>query len=339
MFTRMALIGLGLIGSSLSHAARSRGLVGEITGAARSSHTRETALRIGLVDHVFDDPADAVRGADLVVVCTPVGVCGQIAKQISSALEPGAIVTDVGSVKAAIVKDMAPHLPSDVAFVPGHPIAGTEQSGPESGFAELFENRWCILTPTDDTPPAALEKLTSFWQAIGSDVEIMSPAHHDLVLAITSHLPHLMAFNIVNTAAHLERVTDKEVIKFSAGGFRDFTRIAASDPVMWRDVFLNNKEAVLEMLGRFSEDLTALQKAIRFGDAGTLEETFNSARELRRGIIEAGQDTGEPDFGRHARSSGKSGIPSDDLENTSDSKQDRDELNRTQHSSKATAGS
>ncbi|MEO1206702.1 MAG: prephenate/arogenate dehydrogenase family protein [Pseudomonadota bacterium] len=298
MFKKMALIGIGLIGSSLSHAARRAGLVGAITGAARSAATRETALRLGLVDEVFEDVAEAVKGADLIIVCTPVGACGPIAKRMGPALSPGAIVTDVGSVKAAIVNDMEPHLPAHVAFVPGHPIAGTEQSGPEAGFAELFENRWCILTPTSTSPGDAVEKLSRFWQAIGSNVEIMTPEHHDLVLAITSHLPHLMAFNIVNTAAHLERVTDTEVIKFSAGGFRDFTRIAASDPEMWRDVFLNNKDAVLEMLGRFSEDLTALQRAIRFSDATTLEDTFKSARELRRGIIEAGQDTGEPDFGR-----------------------------------------
>ncbi|MEL7047717.1 MAG: prephenate/arogenate dehydrogenase family protein [Pseudomonadota bacterium] len=298
MFEKMALIGLGLIGSSLSHAARRAGLVGTVTGAARSPETRKTALKIGIVDEVFEDPAEAVRGADLVIVCVPVGACGAIAEKIAANLQAGAIVSDVGSVKAAIVRDMAPHLPETIDFVPGHPIAGTEQSGPESGFAELFENRWCILTPPPKTQPDAVNKLTAFWKALGSDVEVMTPEHHDMVLAITSHLPHLMAFNIVNTAAHLERVTDKEVIKFSAGGFRDFTRIAASDPVMWRDVFLNNREAVLEMLGRFSEDLTALQRAIRFGDADELQDTFAKARQLRRGIIEAGQDTSEPDFGR-----------------------------------------
>ncbi len=303
-FEKMALIGLGLIGSSISHAARRAGLVGTISGAARSKETRETALRIGLVDTVHESPADAVAGADLVIVCVPVGVCGRIAADMAPGLAPGALVTDVGSVKAAVVRDMAPHLPDGVDFVPGHPIAGTEQSGPESGFAELFDNRWCILTPPPGADAAAVARLSAFWRALGSNVEIMTPEHHDMVLAITSHLPHLMAFNIVNTAAHLERVTDTEVIKFSAGGFRDFTRIAASDPVMWRDVFLNNREAILEMLGRFSEDLTALQRAIRFGDGETLEKTFADARALRRGIIAAGQDTAAPDFGRRAASAG-----------------------------------
>jgi cyclohexadieny/prephenate dehydrogenase len=212
---------------------------------------------------------------------------------------PGAILTDVGSVKAAIVRDVAPHVPKGVHFVAGHPIAGTEQSGPEAGFAELFDGRWTILTPGPDADPAAVAKLRAFWEALGSKVEVMSPEHHDLVLAITSHVPHLIAYNIVNTARHLERVTDTEVIKFSAGGFRDFTRIAASDPVMWRDVFLNNKEAVLEMLARFSEDLTALQRAIRYGEGEALHQMFTEARAVRRGVIEAGQDTAAPDFGRH----------------------------------------
>jgi cyclohexadieny/prephenate dehydrogenase len=228
----------------------------------------------------------------------PVGLCGPIAKEIAPVLKPGAILTDVGSVKAAIVRDVAPHVPKGVHFVAGHPIAGTEQSGPESGFAELFDGRWCVLTPEEGTDAKAVEKLKAFWEALGSKVEIMSPEHHDLVLAITSHLPHLIAYNIVNTAAHLERVTDSEVIKFSAGGFRDFTRIAASDPIMWRDVFLNNKDAVLEMLGRFTEDLTELQRAIRFGDGETLHRLFTQSRSVRRNIIQAGQDTAAPDFGR-----------------------------------------
>lgn len=299
MFRRLALIGIGLIGSSISHAARRHGgLVGEITGSSATAATREKALALGLVDRAYATAAEAVEGADLVIVCTPVGVCGRIAGEIGPNLEIGAIVSDVGSVKGAIVADMAPHLPPSVHFVPGHPIAGTERSGPEAGFAELFDGRWCILTPPEGTSPDAVSRLTEFWQGLGSNVEVMAPAHHDLVLAITSHLPHLIAFNIVNTAAHLERVTNSEVIKFSAGGFRDFTRIAASDPTMWRDVFLNNRHAVLEMLGRFSEDLTELQRAIRFGDGDTLYRLFTDARAIRRGIVAAGQDTAAPDFGR-----------------------------------------
>jgi cyclohexadieny/prephenate dehydrogenase len=298
MFERVALIGIGLIGSSLSHAMRRRGLARTIVGNAQSERTRDTALRLGLVSSVYATAAEAARDADLVILCAPVGVCGQLAREMAPSLRPGAIVTDVGSVKAAIARDVGPHIPSGVHFIPGHPIAGTEHSGPESGFAELFDGRWCILTPPADVNKDALAKLTAFWEACGSHVELMAADHHDLVLAITSHVPHLIAYNIVNTARHLERVTDTEVIKFSAGGFRDFTRIAASDPVMWRDVFLNNKEAVLEMLGRFSEDLTALQRAIRFGEAETLHKLFTEARAVRRGIIEAGQDTPAPDFGR-----------------------------------------
>jgi cyclohexadieny/prephenate dehydrogenase len=298
MFGRIALIGIGLIGSSISHAARRNNLVGEIVGSARTPATVETAMRLGLISQGFVTAAEAAEGADLVILCTPVGLCGPIAKEISRSLKPGAILTDVGSVKAAIVRDVAPHVPKGVHFVAGHPIAGTEQSGPEAGFAELFDGRWCILTPEPTTDGKAVEKLRAFWEALGSKVEVMSPEHHDLVLAITSHVPHLIAYNIVNTAAHLERVTDSEVIKFSAGGFRDFTRIAASDPTMWRDVFLNNKEAVLDMLGRFTEDLTALQRAIRFGDGDTLFKTFTEARAIRRGIVQAGQDTAAPNFGR-----------------------------------------
>ena len=298
MFERVALIGIGLIGSSISHAARRKNLVGTFVGSARTPATVETAMRLGLIDQGFITAAEAAADADLVILCTPVGLCGPIAKEISRSLKPGAILTDVGSVKSAIVRDVAPHVPEGVHFVPGHPIAGTEQSGPEAGFAELFDGRWCILTPEPHTDKSAVEKLTAFWQALGSKVEVMAPEHHDLVLAITSHVPHLIAYNIVNTAAHLERVTDSEVIKFSAGGFRDFTRIAASDPVMWRDIFLNNKEAVLDMLGRFTEDLTALQRAIRFGDGDTLHRLFTQARAVRRGVIEAGQDTSAPDFGR-----------------------------------------
>jgi cyclohexadieny/prephenate dehydrogenase len=298
MFERVALIGIGLIGSSLSHAMRRGGLARTIVGTAQSEKTRDTALRLGLVSSVYATAAEAVRDADLVILCAPVGACGRLAAEMAPALRPGAIVTDVGSVKGAVMRDVGLHLPPNVHFIPGHPIAGTEHSGPEAGFAELFDGRWCILTPPPDVDKDALAKLIAFWEACGSHVELMAADHHDLVLAITSHVPHLIAYNIVNTARHLERVTDTEVIKFSAGGFRDFTRIAASDPVMWRDVFLNNKEAVLEMLGRFSEDLTALQRAIRFGEAETLHELFTEARAIRRGIIEAGQDTPAPDFGR-----------------------------------------
>ena len=299
MFERVALIGIGLIGSSLSHAMRRGGLARSIVGHAQSEKTRETALRLGLVSSAYASAEEAVRSADLVILCAPVGACGAIAKDMGPSLAPGAIVTDVGSVKGAIVRDVGPFVPKGVHFIPGHPIAGTEHSGPEAGFAELFDGRWCVLTPPPDADPAAVAKLSAFWQGLGSHVEVMSAEHHDMVLAITSHVPHLIAYNIVNTARHLERVTDTEVIKFSAGGFRDFTRIAASDPVMWRDVFLNNKEAVLEMLARFSEDLTALQRAIRFGDGETLYKLFVEARAVRRGIIQAGQDTAAPDFGRH----------------------------------------
>jgi cyclohexadieny/prephenate dehydrogenase len=298
LFERVALIGLGLIGSSLSHAVRRAGLARSIAGNARTAQTRETALRLGLVDAVHATAAEAAREADLVVLCAPVGACRTLAREMAPALRPGAILTDVGSVKGAILRDVGPHVPAGVHFIPGHPIAGTEHSGPESGFAELFDGRWCVLTPSAGADPAAVDKLAAFWKACGSHVEIMDAEHHDMVLAITSHVPHLIAYNIVNTARHLERVTDTEVIKFSAGGFRDFTRIAASDPVMWRDVFLNNKEAVLEMLGRFSEDLIALQRAIRFGESETLFRLFTEARATRRGIIEAGQDTDAPDFGR-----------------------------------------
>jgi len=298
MFKRAALIGLGLIGSSLSHVMRRERLAGHIAGYAKSAATRARAMEIGLCHSMHETASGAAEGADLVILCVPVGACGPLAAEIKGALKPGAILSDVGSVKAAVVADVAPHVPEGVHFVPGHPIAGTEHSGPDSGFAELFTNRWCIVTPLPDSDPAAVARLTAFWRACGSNVETMTPEHHDMVLAIVSHLPHLIAYNIVSTAAHLEEVTKSEVIKYSAGGFRDFTRIAASDPVMWRDVFLNNKTAVLEMLGRFTEDLTALQRAIRFGDGESLETLFARSREIRRGIIAAGQDTSAPDFGR-----------------------------------------
>lgn len=298
-FDRVALLGIGLIGSSLAHAMRRQKLAGEITGYARSEATRAKALELGLVDRIFPTAAEAVKDADLVILCSPVGTYGALAEEVGPALKPGAILTDVGSVKGAVVRDVLPHVPQGVHFIPGHPIAGTEQSGPESGFAELFTNRWCIVTPLPDADATALEKLVAFWRACGSNVEVMTPEHHDLVLAITSHLPHLIAYNIVSTAADLEEVTSSEVIKYSAGGFRDFTRIAASDPTMWRDVFLNNKDAVLEMLGRFSEDLSALQRAIRWGDGDMLFDVFTRSRQVRRSIIAAGQDTASPDFGRN----------------------------------------
>ena len=298
MFERVALIGLGLIGSSLSHVMRQEGLAQHISGFARSPATRAKAMEIGLAHSMYKTAREAAAGADLVILCSPVGTYGDIAREIAAVLKAGAIVTDVGSVKAAVVGDVGPHIPEGVHFIPGHPVAGTEQSGPESGFAALFSNRWCILTPLPDSDPSAVTRLERFWQACGSNVEIMTPEHHDLVLAITSHLPHLIAYNIVATAADLEEVTKSEVIKFSAGGFRDFTRIAASDPTMWRDVFLNNKAAVLEMMGRFSEDLSALQRAIRWSDGDALFSLFSRSRDIRRSIIAAGQETAAPDFGR-----------------------------------------
>ena len=298
IFKQVALIGIGLIGSSLSHAMRRKGLAGRILGHARTAATRAKALELGLISQAYDTPAAAAAGSDLVILCAPVGACGALAAEIAGSLAPGAIVTDVGSVKGCIVRDVGPHIPKGVHFIPGHPVAGTEKSGPEAGFATLFDGRWCILTPPPGADAAAVEKLKRFWEACGSVVEIMDAAHHDMVLAITSHLPHLIAYNIVGTADDLQTVTQSEVIKFSAGGFRDFTRIAASDPVMWRDVFLNNKEAVLEMLGRFNEDLASLQKAIRWGDGEALEKFFTRTRAIRRSIITAGQDTAAPDFGR-----------------------------------------
>ena len=298
MFEKIAVLGLGLIGSSICHGVKAQGLAKVLVGHAKSAETRKVALEIGLVSEVFENPADAVKGADLVILCAPIGVCGALAAATGKFLSEGAIFTDVGSVKGSIIRDCTPHLPSNIHFIPGHPLAGTEQSGPRSGFAEVFHHRWCILTPVAGTDTAAIEKLTKFWEALGSNVDVMSADHHDLVLAITSHLPHLIAYNTVATAADLETVTDSEVIKYSASGFRDFTRIAASDPTMWRDVFLNNKEAVLEMLGRFTEELAVLQRAVRWGDGETLFNLFTRAREVRRGIIAAGQDTAAPNFGR-----------------------------------------
>ncbi len=298
MFERLALIGVGLIGSSIAHRVRRDGLAKEIVATARSQATRDTVVRLGIADKVFDTAAEAVSGADLIILCTPVGAFAGVAREIGPHLMPGAIVSDVGSVKQTVIDDVGPHMPAGVHLIPGHPVAGTENSGPEAGFPELFEGRWCIITPPEGADKAAADKLVRFWQALGSKTEVMDARHHDLVLAITSHVPHLIAYNIVGTAADLETVTQSEVIKFSAGGFRDFTRIAASDPTMWRDIFLNNKEAVLEMLGRFTEDLTALQRAIRWGDGDTLFNLFTRTRAIRREVIDAGQETPAADFGR-----------------------------------------
>jgi cyclohexadieny/prephenate dehydrogenase len=301
-FDRIALIGFGLIGGSIARAAKEQGLAKEIVTTEPSAKTRARVMELGIADRVVETNAEAADGADLVILCIPVGACGAVAAEVAGHLKPGAIVSDVGSVKGAVVRDMAPHLPAGVHFVPAHPVAGTEHSGPDSGFAELFINRWCILTPPEGTDPNAVEKLRAFWAAIGAKVEIMTPEHHDMVLAITSHLPHLIAYTIVGTADELEGVTQSEVLKFSAGGFRDFTRIAASDPIMWRDVFLTNKDAVLEMLGTFNEDLAKLTRAIRRGDGEALFEHFTRTRAIRRGIVEIGQDSAAPDFGRpHAQ--------------------------------------
>lgn len=298
LFGRIALIGFGLIGGSIARAARAQGLAGEIVTTARSPATRARVQELGIVDRVVDTNAEAVKDADLVILSIPVGACGPVAKEIAPHLKSGAIVSDVGSVKGMVLRDMAAHLPKTVHFIPAHPVAGTEHSGPDSGFAELFINRWCILTPPPETDPAAVEKLAEFWRALGANVETMGADHHDLVLAVTSHLPHLIAYTIVGTADELEDVTQAEVLKFSAGGFRDFTRIAASDPTMWRDVFLANKDAVLEMLGAFQEDLSKLTRAIRRGDGEALFDHFTRTRAIRRGIVSLGQETADPDFGR-----------------------------------------
>jgi cyclohexadieny/prephenate dehydrogenase len=298
LFTKVALIGVGLIGSSLARAIRRGGLAGHVAGTAHTPEIRKQARDLGFCDVIHDTAADTVRDADLVILCTPVGAYASVAQQISGQIKPGAILTDVGSVKMAALRDVGPLVPDGVHFIPGHPIAGTEHSGPDAGFAELFDGRWCILTPPAGTQTAAMDRLSEFWRGCGSRVEIMDAHHHDLVLAITSHVPHLIAYNIVGTASDLEQVTQSEVIKFSAGGFRDFTRIAASDPTMWRDVFLNNREAVLEVLGRFSEDLSRLQRAIRWGEGDVLFDLFTKTRAIRRSVIEAGQDTPAADFGR-----------------------------------------
>jgi cyclohexadieny/prephenate dehydrogenase len=298
IFERLALIGVGLIGSSIARAARGAGVVRAIAATARSGATRRRIAELGIADQVTETNAASVAGADLVIVCVPVGQCGAVAAEIGAHLRPGATVSDVGSVKGSVLTDMSPHLPAGVHFVPAHPVAGTEHSGPDAGFAELFVNRWCILTPPENAAPEAVERLAAFWRALGANVETMSAEHHDLVLAITSHVPHLIAYSIVGTADDLETVTRSEVMKFSAGGFRDFTRIAASDPTMWRDVFLHNKDAVLEMLGRFNEDVSALARAIRWGDGDALFNLFTRTRAIRRGILDIGQDSATPDFGR-----------------------------------------
>lgn len=295
---RLVVIGVGLIGSSILHAAKARGLAGTRVAYDASPAVRERAQALGLADVVASTSEQAVRDADIVILCVPVGAMGAVAKEIGPHLKPGTIVSDVGSVKGAVLAALRAHLPENVHIIPGHPVAGTEYSGPDAGFATLFKNRWSILTPPEGADPAAVAKLVELWTAMGANVETMTADHHDLVLAITSHVPHLIAYNIVGTAADLETVTQSEVIKYSAGGFRDFTRIAASDPTMWRDVFLNNREAVLEVLGRFTEDLIALQRSIRWAEGDKLFDLFTRTRAIRRSIIEIGQETAAPDFGR-----------------------------------------
>jgi len=289
LFDRVAIIGIGLIGSSLARALAEYGIARQVVCADRSAEACAKALELGIVAEASTDPAVALAGADLVILSTPVGSYAAVAEAIGPLLQRGTIVTDVGSVKQAALRDIGPHLPDGVHLIPGHPVAGTEHSGPEAGFATLFQGRWCILTPPTGADRDALERVTELWRRVGSTVEIMEASHHDRVLAITSHLPHLIAYTIVGTASDLEEDTKSEVIKFSAGGFRDFTRIAASDPVMWRDVFLNNREAVLEILQRFTEDLTALQRAIRWGEGQQLQDHFTKTRAVRRGIIDAKQ--------------------------------------------------
>ncbi|SCW89636.1 prephenate/arogenate dehydrogenase family protein [Ancylobacter rudongensis] len=295
---RLTVIGVGLIGSSILRAARARGLAGTLVAFDGSEAVRARAEALDIADLVAATPAQAVADADIVILCVPVGAMGAVAQAIAPHVKAGAIISDVGSVKGAVVSALRAHLPANVHIVPGHPVAGTEYSGPDAGFATLFKNRWSILTPPEGTDPAAVATLSGLWTAMGANVETMTPEHHDLVLAITSHVPHLIAYNIVGTAADLEAVTQSEVIKYSAGGFRDFTRIAASDPTMWRDVFLNNREAVIEVLGRFTEDLIALQRAIRWAEGDKLFELFTRTRAIRRSIIEIGQETAAPDFGR-----------------------------------------
>ena len=299
-FEKITLIGIGLIGSSIAREIKDKGLAGSVVVSTRSEATLKRAEALQLGDRYTTSAADAVKDADLVIVSVPVGASGAVAAEIAAHLKPGAIVTDVGSTKASVIAQMKPHMPQGVHFIPGHPIAGTEYSGPDAGFIGLFKGRWCILTPLPDTNETAKAKLRTFWETLGSMVDDMEPTHHDKVLAIVSHVPHLIAYNIVGTADDLETVTESEVIKYSASGFRDFTRLAASDPTMWRDVCLHNKDAILEMLSRFSEDLAYLQRAIRWGDGDKLFDLFTRTRAIRRSIIQAGQDTEMADFGRHA---------------------------------------
>ncbi|MEC9434631.1 MAG: prephenate/arogenate dehydrogenase family protein [Pseudomonadota bacterium] len=298
IYPRVALIGMGLIGGSFSLAAKRAGLVGHVAGHARTEATRARALELGLCDSVHATAAEAVADADLVLLCVPMRAMAPVAEEIAPALKPGATVSDVGSAKGAVFEAVAPHIPAGVHLIPGHPLAGTEHSGPDAGFAELFENRWVILTPNPETDADALARLRAAWEGCGAHVDEMDPAHHDLVLAVTSHVPHAIAYTMVGVADDMRRVTQTEVIKYSAAGFRDFTRIAASDPTMWRDVFLTNKDATLEILGRFTEELFALQRAIRTGDGDHLHAYFTRTRAIRRGIIQAGQDTAAADFGR-----------------------------------------
>jgi cyclohexadieny/prephenate dehydrogenase len=290
IFERIALIGIGLIGSSIARCIKRDGLANHVSVSARSQKSLDTAIELNFADSATLDQKDSVKNADLIIICSPVGTYSDIIQNIKSNLKLGAIITDVGSVKQAVIRDLEPHIPEGVHLVPAHPVAGTERSGPEAGFPELFEDRWCIITPTSQTDKKSIDQVTEFWKSLGSNIEIMEPKHHDLVMAMTSHLPHLIAYTIVGTATDLEKSLTNEVIKFSAGGFRDFTRIAASDPTMWRDVFLNNRDAVLEMLQRFSEDITALQRAIRWGEGDTLHELFSRTQEVRRGVIEAKQE-------------------------------------------------
>lgn len=296
-FARVSIIGLGLIGSSVARAIKANMPGVRVTGYDADADVRTRAIALAFCDDVTDQPGSAVIDADLVVLCVPVGIMGAVGEAIADDLPSDAVVSDVGSCKQSVAEALAAALPG-ATIIPAHPVAGTEKSGPDSGFATLFQGRWCILTPPEGAPELAVERLKIFWQALGADIEIMDARHHDLVLAVTSHLPHLIAYTIVGTASDLEGVTQSEVIKYSAGGFRDFTRIAASDPVMWRDVFLSNKEAVLEMLQRFSEDLSALQRAIRWDKGEELEELFSRTRNIRRSIVEQGQDDDVPDFGR-----------------------------------------
>jgi cyclohexadieny/prephenate dehydrogenase len=300
LFERVELIGVGLIGSSLALAVRRANLAHHVTGCVRSQASRDAIERLGFLDSLAMTAAECVAGADLVILCTPVGTYAKLAEEIAPHLAPGCIVSDVGSVKQAVIARVSPHLPGNVHFVPGHPVAGTENSGPEAGFQELFDGRWTILTPLAGSDPGAVERLSRFWQGCGARVELMDAQHHDRTLAITSHLPHLIAYTIVGTAADLEKGVQKEVVRYSAGGFRDFTRIAGSDPIMWRDIFLSNREAVLEMLQRFSEDLTALQRAIRWGEGQALEDLFRRTRAIRQQIVEAHQagtfDAREPEL-------------------------------------------